>query len=141
MKYRFPIPARFFSFMVASLLALLISTAGVFAQQPKMELVESVMCEGISNFKPVNPAVVFSMSQGEVFCFTGFDPVLEKTYIFHDWYKRDTLVFSMRLTLSPPKWSSFSKVQIREADKGPWRVEIRADNNQIIKTLRFSMSD
>ncbi len=115
--------------------------AGSLADQPKMVLAESVMCEQIINFQPANPAVLFSVSQGEVFCYTGFDPVNENTQIFHDWYKRDKLIFSMRLKLSVPKWSCFSKVQMREADKGPWRVEIRDDANNIIKTLRFSISD
>lgn len=110
-------------------------------QTVKMELVQAVVCESIENFKPVNPAVVFSISQGEVFCYTDFDPVLETSYVFHKWYKKDKLIFTMRLTLSPPKWSSFSRIQIRDADKGPWRVEIRDGNDILLKTLRFSMAD
>lgn len=106
-----------------------------------MTLTEAVMCETIENFKPVNTAVIFSISQGEVYCFSNFDPVLEKTIIFHQWYKKDKLIFTMRLTLSPPKWSSFSKIQIRDADKGPWRVEIRDENKTILKRLPFSMTD
>jgi len=111
------------------------------ADQPRMVLADAVVCESISNFRPVNPAVVFSVSQGEVFCFSEFDPVYEKTAIFHNWYKRDKLIFSMRLVLSVPKWSSFSRVQMRDADKGPWRVEIRDEDDTLLKTLRFSMSD
>jgi hypothetical protein len=107
----------------------------------KMVLTQAVMCESIENFKPVIPAVVFSISQGEVFCFSNFNPVFEKTYIFHKWYKKDKLIFTMRLTLSPPKWSSFSSMQIRNADKGPWRVEIRDVDDTLLKTLRFSMAD
>lgn len=110
-------------------------------EPPKMELVRAVMCEGIENFMPVHPAVVFSISQGELFCYSSFDPVRETTRIFHKWYKRDKLIFTMRLTLSPPKWSSFSRIQIRDADKGPWRVEIQDEEGKILKTLRFSMSD
>ncbi len=107
----------------------------------KMVLENAVICEGIANFQPRNPAVVFSISQGELFCFTSFDPVYAKTPIYHYWYNRDKLVFSMRLVLSKPKWSCFSKIQIREADKGPWRVEILDEHRNIIKTLRFSMVD
>ncbi|OQY52473.1 MAG: hypothetical protein B6230_02615 [Desulfobacteraceae bacterium 4572_89] len=128
---------------VGFLTILVLSVANVRSEQPKakMVMVQSVMCEAIENFQPVNPAVAFSISLGEVFCFSSFDPVLEKTYIFHNWYKKDKLIFSMRLTLSPPKWSSFSRIQIREADKGPWRVEIRDTADTLLKTLRFSMVD
>ena len=110
-------------------------------QNAKMVLVQAVMCESIENFQPTNPAVVFSISQGEVFCFTNFDPVVEKTHIFHKWYKKDNLIFTMQLTLSPPKWSTFSRIQIRDIDKGPWRVEIRDSNDTLLQTLRFSMAD
>ena len=109
--------------------------------KPKMVLVDAAMCESIVNFQPMNRAVVFSISQGEVFCFSNFDPVSEKTDIFHKWYKKDKLVFTMKLTLSPPKWSSFSRIQIRDADKGPWRVEIQDVDDTPLQTLRFSMAD
>ena len=107
----------------------------------KMVLESAVICGGIENFKPVAPAVVFSISQGEVFCFSNFDPVYDKAFIYHKWFKRDKLIFTMRLTLSPPKWSSFSRIQIRDADKGPWRVEIQDQDGTVIQTLRFSMTD
>ncbi len=122
---------------------LMFSAANVCSEQPdaKMKMVQAVMCESIDNFKPVNPGVVFSISSGEVYCFSEFDPVLEKTHVFHKWYKKDKLIFTMHLTLSPPKWSSFSRIQIRDADKGPWRVEIHDANGTILQTLRFSMAD
>ena len=121
----------------------LISVANVCSEQPgtKMVMVQAVMCESIENFQPKNPAVTFSISQGEVFCFSNFDPVLKKSHILHKWYKKDKLIFTMQLTLSPPKWSTFSRIQIRNADKGPWRVEIWDADNIQLKTLRFSMVD
>jgi hypothetical protein len=129
-------------FIFFGLIGALVIPNGVgLADQPRMVLADAVVCEGIANFRPVNPAVVFSVTQGEVFCFSEFDPVYEKTAIFHNWYKKDKLIFSMRLVLSVPKWSSFSRVQMRDADTGPWRVEIRDEDNNILKTLRFSMSD
>lgn len=118
-----------------------VADAGSQQAKPKMMMARAVMCESIQNYQPLNPAVAFSIALGEVFCFSNFDPVYEKTYIFHKWYKRDKLVFTMRLTLSPPKWSSFSRIQIRDADKGPWRVEILDTRDTLLQTLRFSMVD
>ncbi|MBU1196700.1 MAG: DUF2914 domain-containing protein [Proteobacteria bacterium] len=110
-------------------------------KMPVIVLEKAVMCGAIDNFKPVNPAVIFSISQGEVFCYSNFDPVRDKTSIFHKWYKKDKLIFTMQLTLSPPKWASFSSIKIRNADKGPWRVEIRDMDDTLLQTLRFSMAD
>lgn len=128
-----------FSFVVI----LLFSATNVCSEQPhdRINMVQAVMCESIENFRPVNPGVVFSISLGEVFCFSNFDPVLEKTHVLHKWYKKDKLIFTMRLILSPPKWASFSRIQIRDADKGPWRVEIHSADNKLLQTLRFSMAD
>ncbi len=106
-----------------------------------MVLAEAVMCETIHNFRPVNPAVVFSISHGEIFCYSNFNPVFTKTHIFHKWYKRDKLIFTMRLTLSPPKWASFSSIKIRDEDKGPWRVDITDETDVRLQTLRFSIAD
>ncbi len=111
------------------------------AQEKTLALVHGTMCESIENFHPVDPAVVFSISKGEIICFTTFDPVLERTNVFHKWYKKDQLISRARLTLQPPKWSSFSSMQLRKADKGPWRVDITDMNDNIMQTLRFSISD
>ena len=110
------------------------------ASQPPV-LVQAQMCEAIDRFQPVNQAVVFSISLGRVYCFTAFDPVFEETVVYHRWYRQDRLISNARLVLNPPKWSSFSSMQLRPADKGPWRVEIVDTREKVMKTLRFSISD
>lgn len=124
-----------------SLLLPLPRTGYTDSQTSDVVLGKAVICESIENYQPVNPAVVFSMGRGEVFCFSEFDSVRVKAPIFHKWYKHDKLIFTMRLVLTPPKWSSFSRIQLRDADKGPWRVEIQDKDGSTLKTLRFSITD
>ena len=121
-----------------------------WAQDPESEkeavpespvLVQAQMCEAIEKFLPATPAVVFSISLGRVYCFTGFDPVYEETVVYHRWYRQDRLISNVRLVLNPPRWSSFSSMQLRPADKGPWRVEIVDNQEKLMKILRFSISD
>jgi hypothetical protein len=111
------------------------------AKPERLTLVDAVMCEGVQDSLPLRPAVVFSLSLGEVICYTAFDPVPEKTVIFHDWYRKDTLTSRVKLMLSPPRWSTMSRILLREADKGPWRVEITDEKGKIYRTLRFSITD
>lgn len=106
-----------------------------------MDLVRAVMCEYIDEFAPQNQAVVFSIGVGKISCFTSFNGIKTATYTLHKWFRRDELVTTKRLTLKPPSWSTYSSIQLREADKGPWRVEILNNRNQVIKTLRFSVTD
>lgn len=107
----------------------------------QLNLVRAVMSEGMQGSVPQYPAIVFSISLGKVFCFTDFDPVHEKTFINHNWYFREQKRASVKLTLNPPRWATFSTVQIRETDKGPWRVEITDPQGNILKILRYSITD
>lgn len=111
------------------------------AVQKKMMLDRAVMCEEIKELTPQNPAVVFSIKIGKVSCFTSFDSVPDKTFIYHKWYHRDDPSTKKRLTLHPPRWATYSSIQLRETDKGPWRVEISDQKGNLLRILRFSITD
>ena len=104
-------------------------------------LVKAAMCEEVKKSTPKNQAVVFSMNLGRVFCYTSFDPVPEKTIIHHNWFYRDKLSSKINLVLNPPRYSTYSRIQLRENDKGPWRVEITDKRGNILDILRFSVVD
>ena len=99
------------------------------------------MCEEIVSNEPKNPTVVFSVSNEKAVSYTLFDPVPQKTVIYHNWYHRDVPSAKIRLELKPPRWSTYSSIQLRETDIGPWRVEITDENENIFGVLRFSVTD
>ena len=126
--------------------ALLLFTAvarptAVEAAGKKLHFENAVMCEAVRDLAPVNSAVVFSISIGRVACFTRFDRVPGQTFIYHHWYHQDELSTKKKLFLKPPSWSTYSSIQLREADKGPWRVEITDEKGTLFATLRFSVTD
>jgi hypothetical protein len=104
-------------------------------------LIRAVMCETIEGYEPKHMGVVFSVSAGRISFYTAFDGVTETTFIEHKWYRRDELITIKRLTLRPPSWATYSSIQLREADKGPWRVEIWDARDQLTQTLRFSVTE
>jgi len=107
----------------------------------ELTLFHAVMCEEIKEYVPRNPAIVFSITIGKIFCYTSFDPVPEKTFIYHKWFHRDKISTTVKLNLKSPRWSTFSRIRLREADKGPWRVEITDNKGTIFRILRFSITD
>ena len=107
----------------------------------KLVLKQALMCERVENLTPVDPGIVFSVSSGQVCCYTSFDPVPQHTVIYHRWFRRDELSTQTRLRLYPAKWSTYSVIQLRETDKGPWRVEIIDQNGRLFDVLRFSITD
>ena len=104
-------------------------------------LTEAVMCEDIQKYAPVNRAAIFGTGIGQVVCFTAFENIPSKMFIYHSWFRRDVLITSKRLTLNPPEWASFSKILLRQADIGPWRVEVHDQDGHIMKILRFSITE
>jgi hypothetical protein len=104
-------------------------------------LTMATMCEGISESMAVNPTIVFPVGNKNAYCLSAFDAVKEKTHINHFWYRRDKLVSNVRLLIQPPRWTTYSSIDLRESDKGPWRVDVVDANNNLLKTLRFSITD
>ncbi|MFH0724948.1 MAG: DUF2914 domain-containing protein [Pseudomonadota bacterium] len=118
------------------------------AQEPEIppasiatSLTVAAMCEAISDKMPVNPTIVFPVGNKSVYCLSSFDPVKEKSHINHFWYRKDKLVANVRLLIQPPRWTTYSSIDLRESDKGPWRVDVVDGNNNLLKTLRFSITD
>jgi hypothetical protein len=139
------------SFFLALLcISLLLSDKG-FSQVPpssppssaveKPTLIRATMCASLNEGSPDHTGAVFPVSQGGILCFTSFDQVPRRTHIFHSWFHRDVLITRHKLTLNPPRWSTYSTIQLRESDKGPWRVEITDQDARLIEVLRFSITD
>jgi len=144
---------RFYIFLFVLLCANLLLVHRTFSQnhqrsvddtvQNKLTLDLAVMCEEVKekDKTPINQAIVFPIKIGKVSCFSMFDPVPEKTFIYHKWFHKDTPSTNKRLTLQPPRWATYSSIQLRETDKGPWRVEISDRKGNLLYILRFSITD
>jgi hypothetical protein len=111
------------------------------AGSEKLSLVQAVICEDVQDNSPKNQAIVFSVRLGKVICFTSFDHVPEKTFIYHNWFYMDDPKSKISLSLRSPRWTTFSKRNLHKSEKGPWRVEVTDSEGKILKTLRFSIVD
>jgi len=137
-------------YLAAGLLALVLASGTIaLAQNGKsgpadvkgMVLAEAAMCEHAGESGTCTKAVVFSIALGQVSCLTVFDQVEDKTFVFHSWYRQDVLTTKKRLAVRPPRWAAASTMELREADKGPWRVEVSDASGRILAVLRFSVVD
>lgn len=137
-----------FSLRLFGIAVLLLAAAGPFSsgfardtQADRAILKEAVVCEVVRDFRPVNPAITFSIEKGSITCFTRFAFISSETFISHRWYRKDKLVTEQQLVVKPPQWSTYSSIQLREFDKGPWRVDIVDPNNRVLTILRFSVTE
>lgn len=109
--------------------------------QEELPLAKAVMCESVQQAAPVNQAAVFSIELGKVACFTEFEQVPHQTVVLHKWYRKDNLISVKRLSINPVHRFSHSSMQLRDADKGPWRVDVTDAHDNLLATLRFSITD
>ena len=107
----------------------------------QLELFQALMAEDIFSNAPRNPTAVFSIKQKKAFCFTSFSQVPQKLIIYHNWYHRDVPSAKIRLTLKPPRWSTYSSIELNKTDIGPWRVEITDETGNVLEVLRFSVTE
>jgi hypothetical protein len=111
------------------------------ANAAQLKLFQALMCEDVVDNAPRNPTVIFSASREKAVCFSLFDPVPQKSVIYHNWFHRDVPSARIQLTLNPPRWSTRSSIQLRRTDIGPWRVEITDEKGTVLGVLRFSVTD
>ena len=111
------------------------------AASTDIALVKAEMCEDIQELTPQNTTTVFSIERRKAVCFTSFDPVPVQTEIYHHWFHRDRPSARIKLSLQPPRWSTYSSIQLRAEDLGPWRVEVTDAKGRIFQILRFSITE
>ena len=111
------------------------------AHASQLQLFQAVMAEEVVANAPRNPTIAFSVNQRKAVCYTAFNEVPQKAIIYHNWFHRDVPSAKIRLTLNPPRWSTFSSIQLRKTDIGPWRVEITDEGGRVLDVLRFSVTD
>lgn len=111
------------------------------ANAAQLELFQALMCEEILANAPRNPTTVFSITQKKAVCYSSFDQVPQKSVVYHNWFHHDVPSAKIRLILNPPRWATFSSIQLRKTDIGPWRVEITDEKGGVLGVLRFSVTD
>jgi hypothetical protein len=104
-------------------------------------LKQAVLCEKITKNKPVYEGVVFSSAIQKLYCFTYFEPVYGESIIFHKFYFNDKLIKKFPLSIKPPSFATYSRLELRESEKGPFRVDITDAEDNILTTIRFSITD
>jgi hypothetical protein len=109
------------------------------AEGPRFKLLQAFMCEEVIEGAPHGRGIAFSAARGTVCCYTLIDEIKEDSALYHHWLFHDRSTAKFKLSLKRPRWATFSSIQLREDDKGPWRVEIKDAKGRLLRTLRFSV--
>ena len=127
------------SIFLLTLMAAKTNEASEKALSPKIK--KAVMCENVTDGLPVNQTIVFDVSKNSAYCWSEFDPVPAEGIVFHEWYRKGELITRKKLAVHPPRWATYTRLPLRQADIGPWQLNITDENGSVLATLRFSVTE
>jgi hypothetical protein len=113
-------------------LALMLFTATARAE---MSVSRAAICTSIEDREPVGVATSFS-GVDQVYFFTEIKDAGENEMIQHVWYHDDTRLLTVDLTVSGPRWRTWSHKKVLGM-KGPWRVEVVNSRGEVLHTESF----
>ncbi len=100
---------------------------------------DAVICLDVVDRTPVESGFVFSSDIGKVYCFTRIVGAKDDTEITHNWYYNDVQMASVPLFVRSRNWRTFSSKNILPAYKGNWKVEVLANDEQVLKEITFTI--
>ncbi|MBW1976227.1 MAG: DUF2914 domain-containing protein [Deltaproteobacteria bacterium] len=137
-----PFSLTFFTILVSSFVFMLSINGSMSLALASARLLQAQMCESVVADECIGASVVFPVRKGQVFCYTVFDGLPLGAVVYHRWYHRGELSTQISLKLSEPGKPVYSFIQLREADKGPWQVEIvDGTTGRVLGVLMFSITD
>ena len=96
-----------------------------------------ILTRGIANKEPIDDAVRFAASDGEIYTFASFRNPGRPTEITFIWYHDNRLVDTTRLTIGKaPSWRTWSKSRVLP---GAWRVEITDPSGTLLAKAAFTV--
>ena len=104
------------------------------------EVIEACMASGIGvedrRLVPGGKSSEFICNHQRVYCFTRIRTDQE-IKVSHVWFLKDKEFQKIEMDVKPPVWSIYSYLTLRPNLSGPWRVEVRWEN-EILKSLNFN---
>ncbi len=103
-------------------------------------VVQAEACRSVENRTPVATADQFPSDVGKLYLYTNvqLEPGSE-TSIQHVWYHGNKEMAKVKLPVKGPRWRTYSSKVIDSSWTGDWRVEIKTNEDQLIKSVSFNV--
>jgi hypothetical protein len=101
---------------------------------------EASICLDVVDRQPVGAGDSFEASVGKLYCFTKITGAQGLTQISHAWYYGDTQRAKVTLSVGSSSWRTYSSKIIQPHEIGDWRVDVLGPGDEILQTLRFTIT-
>lgn len=103
------------------------------------EVLEFVICKDVLEREPVDIVNTFTVSDDRGWVFARINNPEEMTYVHFVWYFEEEVYFEIRMRVGvSPAWRTYSSVALQE---GAWRVELLDNDREVLKEIRFHVSE
>lgn len=110
--------------------------------QDQIRVERMVFGTGVVDRQPVEPNTSFTDAPEEIFCFTQIEGADVPTTIDHVWSFQGEEKFRISLSIGGESWrtwSSRSTERLLSQGEGEWRVDVVAEDGQILESGEFSI--
>ena len=122
-------------FLATFLMVLIGST---FAQNTSAITVdEQTICTAVEERMPVGSDSSYANDIGKLYCFTKISGIEDVATIFHIWSLNDEEKAKVELSVKGNSWRTWSSKNIDPSWVGSWKVEIVAENGDVLSTKTF----
>jgi hypothetical protein len=132
-----------FYFILGSMLIIvcLMAAGTIEAQEAaSLKVTEAVICEDVIDRAPVNAGSSFSVSVGQLFCFTKIEGAKEPTTITHVWCFGEMERARVELSVGAASWRTHSSKKIQPHEIGTWHVDVLGPQGELLQALEFQVT-
>lgn len=101
----------------------------------------ATMTSGLENREPVDENSEFDNSIGKVFCFSEIETDESPTTVTHVWFYGEKIMAEVSLQINGKRWRTKSSKNILKSWTGDWKVEIRDQEGNVLKELKFTINE
>jgi hypothetical protein len=125
-----------------SVWVILLLSVGISAQETPengIQVKDLQFCTGVEDRQSVGTDTTFANTVETVFCYTRITGAADTTLIAHVWYHNDEQKADVELTVKSNDWRTWSSKRIAPEWTGPWRVEVKGPNGEVLASESFAI--
>ncbi|MBD3234558.1 MAG: DUF2914 domain-containing protein [candidate division Zixibacteria bacterium] len=124
-------------FILSALLLILLSFA--LPAIAEMHVSRAVLCSGVEDLEPVETVENVTADMGQIYFFAEIKEAGEESQIKHIWYYNDDPVAEIPITVSGPRWRTYSYKALSENMTGEWHVDVVDENGNVLQSVPFTV--
>ena len=128
-----------FLFILITLLLVMPLTAQAENKSP-LTVFRAAVCYNIVEHEPLDIGTTFTNNVNTLYCFSEIMGAKANTHITHIWYYMGTERARKQLRVHDARWRTYSSKLIQKHEIGNWEVQIIDSDKNIIKSLKFNIT-